>query len=598
MDSTLEPPIPFILPALEVKDARIASARHAFDKICKAKSFSTRVLAYAMQNGISTSAIKAYLNLFDKLQLKESLKKPVYSKVLGFGVPVLFYAVESRSEENVRMLYDFGADFQARTTDWEIGILAYTILQAQVDRRDTTELFRVLVALGADPAQIQKSLWKDYLNRTPVPCMKALTPRDKAETCIQNAVACAVNVTQRYLLHIAHASGSPHSPSGTEREIGRIFGDTGVLELTYAIVGQPLAKRVLTRYLQAHYLFTKPKPKPIAFAFTGVTGHGKSALAKRLAGLLNCEYHYVDCEGLKTRSELFGPIPTHLGSGAAGSLNKFLCQNEGKRCVVYLDSFEIASETVRNPLPSLLDHGVYTDRDTGRELRPSMETIWILATDLSSRTLSKFAQEHGSEMLGNDFFKSPAFKSLSKSLRKDITEMIGPRISGRLRAIIPFFPFSKQEAAVVAHGHLLQYIHEYREPRNLKEGKPIGDPHLDYLDDGELCKIAAEWYQKGLGASSLEKAVHRVLSQPVTNYDLDGKGVLQSDPEATRSLKRCAISIEEERPNKFCKVEVHDRGRLHLMSAQQKPTELLFTPEEWEDIEVVSRSTVLTIRNK
>ena len=112
------------------------------------------------------------------------------------------------------MLYDFGADFQARTTVWEIGVLAYTILHARVDLRDTTELFRVLTALGADPAQIHKSLWEDYLTRIPVACMKAQTPREKAETCIQNAIACAINVTQRYLLHIAHANGqpSPHTP--------------------------------------------------------------------------------------------------------------------------------------------------------------------------------------------------------------------------------------------------------------------------------------------------------------------------------------------------------------------------------------------------
>ena len=517
MDPPLKAPIPFILPALEVQDVSIANARHAFDKLCKVYYLSTRLLAYAMQNGISTSTIKAYLNQFDEEQLKEVLKEPVYSKVLGFGVPVLFYAVESRSEESIRMLYDFGVDLQARTTDWDIGVLAYTVLHARVDLRDTTELFRVLVALGADPTQIQKSLWEEYLTRMLVTCMKAQTPREKGETCIQNAIACAINVTQRYLLHIAHANDSPNSPSGWARKVARICGYTGVLELTYAIVGQPLAKKVLTRYLSTYYLLGKLEPKPLLFAFTGLEHHGKSALAKQLAVLLNCEYHYVDREGLATQSQLFGPLPASLRSGKAGSLNNLLFQNEGKRSVIYLDHFELDSKAVCYAIGSLLDYGVHTGPETRRETRPSMETIWILGTDLSSETLSKIAREH--EMLGDGFLETAPFTDLCSRLVGDLCESVTPWLTSRLKEVVPFFSFSEKEAAVVAHGYFLRFIQKYREPRSLHEDKLIGDLYLDPFNDGELCKMVAEEYQVDLGAGCLDKAVFDILMLPITKID-------------------------------------------------------------------------------
>ena len=248
------------------------------------------------------------------------------------------------------------------------------------------------------------------------------------------------------------------SPYPRERQIARHFGVTGVLELTYAIVGQPLAKRFLSNYLLEYIACCTEESKPVTFAFTGVRRHGKSGLARKLAGLLNCEYHYVDCEDLSTQSQMFGPIPNFRGSGKAGSLNNFLFQNEGKRCLIYLEYFEIASEEVYHAVGALLDDGVHIDFETRKETKPSMKTIWVLATDLSSEILSKFACEH--DMPEDGFMEKAPYEGLRTTLQKDVSERITPWLTSRLTEVVPFFTFSGQEAAVVAHSYFLRFIQE------------------------------------------------------------------------------------------------------------------------------------------
>ena len=51
---------------------------------------------------------RTYLQAFNADQLKDTINEPIYSKTFDLGVPVLFFAVESGSEEYIRLLHDFG----------------------------------------------------------------------------------------------------------------------------------------------------------------------------------------------------------------------------------------------------------------------------------------------------------------------------------------------------------------------------------------------------------------------------------------------------------------------------------------------------------
>ena len=195
----------------------------------------------------------------------------------------------------------------------------------------------------------------------------------------------AISVTQRYLLRAAHVNGSPDLPGRTLREATQLFSIDRVLETTYAIIDQPIAKKLLFQKFTAHHILRQYETKPMVMAFTGTKGHGKTELAKQLGMLLDCKYHYVNCREMITEMELLGPRPFSPESGKASPLDRFPHVNEGKRCIVFLDEFGLSYEEIRTVLLPLLDKGKYNERTRCRELSPGLNTIWIMATRAPSR---------------------------------------------------------------------------------------------------------------------------------------------------------------------------------------------------------------------
>ena len=95
-------------------------------------------------------------------------------KELGEGgswrafLPILYFAVERNSPEILSMLCEAGADpsQKYRSSDLAtapIPLLSYTVMRAEYDMLDTTDLLVALVAKGADPKDVPKNMWHDYL---------------------------------------------------------------------------------------------------------------------------------------------------------------------------------------------------------------------------------------------------------------------------------------------------------------------------------------------------------------------------------------------------------------------------------------------------
>lgn len=75
---------------------------------------------------------------------------------------------------------------------------------------------------------------------------------------------------------------------------------------------------------------------------------------------------------------------------------------------------------------------------------------------------------------------------LKKDLRDFFERSTGAPLIGHTTAIVPFFPFTPAEQAVVAHTFLLKEIQNCRLPIDLAEDKLVGDLHISNLDDGKL----------------------------------------------------------------------------------------------------------------
>ena len=95
-----------------------------------------------------------YIDRFDAATVRSNINELDYCARLNLAVPVLFFAVEYGSLDIIRILVKAGADVEARTFQWQIPILAYVVLLSDVDKKDTTEVFKLLLALSANPKQI------------------------------------------------------------------------------------------------------------------------------------------------------------------------------------------------------------------------------------------------------------------------------------------------------------------------------------------------------------------------------------------------------------------------------------------------------------
>lgn len=89
--------------------------------------------------------------------------------------------------------------------------------------------------------------------------------------------------------------------------------------------------------------------------------------------------------------------------------------------------------------------------------------------------------------------------------------------------IVPFFPFTDEEAAVVAHKYFLQGTDVFRRSVSRRDKRLVGDVWLSAQDDGALCRyLAQEGYLKDTsqGARSLSRIVIRVVSSKLTRLYL------------------------------------------------------------------------------
>jgi ATP-dependent Clp protease ATP-binding subunit ClpA len=90
------------------------------------------------------------------------------------------------------------------------------------------------------------------------------------------------------------------------------------------------------------------------------------------------------------------------------------------------------------------------------------------------------------------------------------TNFSKPAVTGRIDSFLPFFPFSRDEAAVIHHKFLRSLDDQIRLPIDLHNTtlRPVGHLHLSLARDGDLCKFLSENnYVRDLGARSIQNCV-------------------------------------------------------------------------------------------
>ena len=508
--------LPFFLPKIvreQFKECCYSKGNDAYlDHAKENHDFSLSNLAWAIRNGVGETCIERYLTQYNDSKMADRLCQSVPTNPEVPHVPILYFAAERNSPEIVRILCHAGAKPSQRisldgSAIFSLPLLPYTILSAEYKLVDTTETVVALLAMGANPHDVPKDMWQDYL-KAPTKD-KLLRVFDMNQTwCtteIREALCRTFNLLQRYFLWKAAQIERP-----TEREIqvAKAHKIMPLFETPYYIFGQQLATTQVLQRITSRLLFNSPTP--LVLFFTGLSGHGKTELARRMGDLLSLELIIIDCTMMRHDTDIFGPWHPYYGSGVGTELNNHLAEWDGKRTVVFLDEFDKTTDEVGKAMLLLFESGSYTDRRNNRKIDCS-KAVWILAANFGVKEITKFWVDHLKDR-NQEQQKLAPIKDLQMTLRKCSIKEFGAPLTGRFSAIVPFLPFNEGERAITAYKFMRELWHDVRKPINTDGKRFAGTMFVNFVNDGQIAQHIAQRYLEETGARSLADAVEEEIS--------------------------------------------------------------------------------------
>ncbi|MDI1486223.1 MAG: hypothetical protein OHK93_005449 [Ramalina farinacea] len=479
------------------------------------------MVAFAIQKGLEISSIQRYISAFPKEIVKLAVaQNSVAHSHVGPWYPTLFFAVERKSPQLIRLLCEAGANPNFRSYPSGITLLCYIIISAEYELVDMTDCLVAALAMGADPEGIPRDMWVNYLQSPTRQAPKQRSsPTDEVlyQTEVRDALCRNLTLMQRYYLYKASIMGKP---SPRMLQVASAFDFLPLFETYYHIIGQSQATEHVLRSLVSHYVYDADKP--LVLALTGMSGHGKTELAKQMGDLLSLPLHRVDMTEMKHETDLFGPKIPYQGHQIGSQLNNFLAQQTGRRCVIFLDEFDKTTGNVRQSMLLLLESGLYQDRRTGKPL-DCKRIIWIMAANLGDAMIQNWWDVNSED----DVIAAGqvlSYEELQRDLERLYTTTLGAPLTGRISAIIPFVPFDNGEQAVTTYKFLRELWHLVREPINVEAKKFARHTYLKFVDDGALAThLARKHYVPELGARSLEKAVQREVRARLAYKQMEGR---------------------------------------------------------------------------
>ncbi|EGC46504.1 conserved hypothetical protein [Histoplasma capsulatum var. duboisii H88] len=417
----------------------------------------------ALQSNMDSNGIKAVLVTNPPERVRKALNKGID------GFSAIFEAVKRNDADIIELLVENGANPNATEHNSDIPLLAFAIL------RDTR--------------------WYNRLHRASL--LKRL------------------DFGLRY--HLL-ASSKLETPTKKERRNAERLGIKSLLQLPYFSVGQRLAIKRVTEYVQSHLLLPSGN-RPLMLAFVGPPGHGQLKLAASVGKV-------VPFNSIVARTKKMNNY-----SANEQIPDKEISTNKpGKLEVVYIDDID---KIGRLNLITLLNGPT----------QASSKTICILSVTDGESTILDFYETY----LGNaskDELLSAPWDELDKALKKGLLKSYGFSLTSHIDAIIPFFPYSDSEAEALAY----KYINDLRsrlanadvgdnayaaKPATANASTFLSAIHLDLEgDDRAICEhIAKKSYDMNLGERSIQQGVIREIQLPIIEQ------WIKKIPEAEESFR-------------------------------------------------------------
>ncbi|KAI1645958.1 P-loop containing nucleoside triphosphate hydrolase protein [Daldinia loculata] len=472
--------------------------------------FSADTLTTALSQKCSQRSIKEYLQRFPREEVSRSLEH--YVK----GPRIMTYAVDTGNAEIVQLILEYNGDANSRDFE-DVPLLAFAIMRATGNGHASLEMIKLLLSYGADPLAIPREMWKNYV-KTPI-----ATKYDSDE----------ISDSEKYRLR---------KPARRMLQIAAALKMTALLRLPFRIIGQELTTKLVIDTVYTH--MAQDTEKPLVIAFAGASGHGKTELATQMGSLLSVRHVTIDCTHINSQMALFGSPCGYEDNRDGAPLSNFLVDNQGKRCVVFLDEFDKTDYNTLNALLKVMDDGTYRDRrgESDHAELDCRRVIWILATNLGDDAISRFHSQYLAKCSKDEDVANVSIEPLQSELEELYMSRFPPAVTGRIDEIAPFFPFDKGEQAVVAHKFLLEFIDEVRRPIDEGTNHLVGHTNIRVVEDGKVCEeIARKSYKEELGARSIYKGVRALRRKFILKYvDMDG---LVSDSVNEGDRERYVIQL-------------------------------------------------------
>jgi ATP-dependent Clp protease ATP-binding subunit ClpC len=288
--------------------------------------------------------------------------------------------------------------------------------------------------------------------------------------------------------------------------------------LKQRVIGQDEAVSVVGNAvrLMRSGLRSPNRPRGV-FLFAGVSGVGKTELAKTLADFLFPEgdalirldmSEYAD---RFTATRLLGAPPGYSGHGEEGQLSGPLRRKPYS--VVLLDEFEKAHEDVQSVFLSIFDEGTVTDSE-GRTIN-AREALFVLTTNAG-------AESQGRSRMG---FSAGAADSRAQMLEA-IRPHFRPELIDRTDEVVPFKALEADSLAEIVGHHL-----------------------------GELTQRAA---QSGVELSWSEEVPAWIVTKRNTRNEGARSALRAIETTVAEALSRLLISLGEDADRRFRMTVVDD----------------------------------------
>ncbi|CAK7913355.1 heat shock protein 104 [[Candida] anglica] len=274
-------------------------------------------------------------------------------------------------------------------------------------------------------------------------------------------------------------------------------------ELSSAVVGQGDAVKAVSNAVRLTRSGLANPNQPASFLFLGLSGSGKTELAKKVAGFLFADERAmirIDCSELGDKwsaSKLLGAAPGYVGYEEGGILTEALLRRPYS--VILFDEVEKAAPEVLTILLQILDDGRVTSSQ-GKLVNCS-NAIIIMTSNLGAEYINA---AKGTKI--DEATKELVMTSVRAHFR--------PEFLNRISSTVVFNRLSKKAIAKIVRIRLLEIQKRFE-----ANGKTIS---LD-VDDAALDYLCREGYSPDLGARPLNRLIQSELLNKLAVLLLKGQ---------------------------------------------------------------------------